>query len=124
MGGPYRGPTSRAPCPTHQPQPAALFGRQRFELGELIEDDKAAEVAGVVIGDIELGSLKEAVERLREKARHVLVRRYGLDHRDPPTLAELASELGVSRERVRQLQREAEHLLRTGTRRAAPRSAA
>ncbi|MEW6637826.1 MAG: sigma factor-like helix-turn-helix DNA-binding protein, partial [Actinomycetota bacterium] len=40
----------------------------------------------------------------------------------PPALAELASELGVSRERVRQLQREGEQLLRTGTRRASSRS--
>jgi RNA polymerase primary sigma factor len=53
-----------------------------------------------------------------------LVRRYGLDDRDPPTLAELATELKLSRERVRQLQDEAERLLRTGTRRASPRSAA
>lgn len=68
--------------------------------------------------------LREAVERLPEKARYVLMRRYGLDDRDPPTLAELATELELSRERVRQLQDEAERLLRTRTRRASPRSAA
>ncbi len=51
------------------------------------------------------------------EARYVLMRRYGLDEQDPPTLAELAAELGVSRERVRQLQREAEYLLRSGTKR-------
>ena len=115
---------SAMPDATSLNQPLSSDG-DGSELGELIEDEKAAEVAGVVIGDIELGSLKEAVERLPDRLRHVLIRRYGLDHRDTPTLAELASELGVSRERVRQLQREAEHLLRTGTRRAlAPRSAA
>ena len=46
-----------------------------------------------------------------------MVRRYGLDGRDPPTLAELAAELKLSRERVRQLQREAELLLKSGTKR-------
>ena len=84
------------------------------ELGELIEDEKAAEVAGVVIGDIELGSLKEAVERLPERHQHVLIRRYGLGDRDTATLAELSDELGISRERVRQLQREAERMLASG----------
>ena len=46
-----------------------------------------------------------------------MVRRYGLDGRDPQTLAELAAELKLSRERVRQLQREAELLLKSGTKR-------
>jgi RNA polymerase primary sigma factor len=54
----------------------------------------------------------ESVERLPERLRRVLVRRYGLDGEEPATLADLNEELGVSRERVRQLQREAEVVLR------------
>jgi RNA polymerase primary sigma factor len=46
-----------------------------------------------------------------------VVRRYGLDGKDPPTLAELAAEFKLSRERVRQLEREAEFLLKSGTKR-------
>ena len=61
--------------------------------------------------------LREAIGRLPQKARYVLVRRYALDDRDSLTLAELAAELKLSRERVRQLQREAEFLLKSGTRR-------
>ena len=45
----------------------------------------------------------EAIGRLPQKVRYVLVRRYGLDGRDPPTLAELSGEFELSRERVRQL---------------------
>jgi RNA polymerase primary sigma factor len=45
------------------------------------------------------------------------VRRYALDDRDSLTFAELATELKLSRERVRQLQREAEFLLKSGARR-------
>ena len=41
-------------------------------------------------------------------------RRYGLDDREPATLAELGDELDISRERVRQLQREAERILKGG----------
>ncbi|CAA9519118.1 MAG: hypothetical protein AVDCRST_MAG05-3496, partial [uncultured Rubrobacteraceae bacterium] len=44
----------------------------------------------------------------------VLIRRYGLGDRDTATLAELSDELGISRERVRQLQREAERMLASG----------
>jgi RNA polymerase primary sigma factor len=52
--------------------------------------------------------LEEAIERLPERTRYVLVRRYGLDGREPATLVELGYDMGISRERVRQLQREAE----------------
>ena len=55
---------------------------------------------------------EEAVEGLPERHRHVLLRRYGLGEEERATLAELGGELGISRERVRQLQREAEQMLR------------
>jgi RNA polymerase primary sigma factor len=94
-------------------------------LGDLVAGEVASDAPdAVVVRGMEAAGLRDAVERLPEKARYVLVRRYGLDDRDPPTLAELSAELNISRERVRQLQREAEQLLRTGTRRASPRSAA
>ena len=57
--------------------------------------------------------LQATIERLPERHQYVLVRRYGLDERKPATLAELGEELKVSRERVRQLQREAEHVLKS-----------
>jgi RNA polymerase primary sigma factor len=84
------------------------------ELGELIEDERTSEVAGTVIGEMEVGSLREAIQKLPERHRHVLVRRYGLGDRDTATLAKLSEELGISRERVRQLQREAERMLGSG----------
>ena len=78
---------------------------------------KAIDVPDAVIEEIEATWLREAIRRLPQKARYVLVRRYGLDDWDTLTLAELASELKLSRERVRQLQREAEFLLKSGTKR-------
>jgi DNA-directed RNA polymerase sigma subunit (sigma70/sigma32) len=48
-----------------------------------------------------------------DRQRYVLVRRYGLGADEKPaTLAEIGDELGVSKERVRQLQRDAERMLR------------
>jgi len=82
-------------------------------LGNLIEDEQASDTPGTVIREVEGAWLGEVVGGLPERHRHVLVRRYGLDHREPATLAELSDELKLSRERVRQLQRQAELTLKT-----------
>jgi RNA polymerase primary sigma factor len=82
------------------------------ELGDLIEDDRESAIASQVVRELETRRLMESVERVQERQRRVLVRRYGLDGKEPATLAELSEELGVSRERVRQLQCEAERVLR------------
>ena len=82
------------------------------ELGDLVEDERESRVVGEVIRELETRRLMESVERLPERQRRVLVRRYGLDGEKPATLADLSEELAVSRERIRQLQREAEQALR------------
>ncbi len=84
------------------------------ELGEFVEDERASDTPGVVMREMESAQLGEAIERLPERNRYVLLRRYGLDSHDPATLAQLSDELGVSRERIRQLQREAERMLKSG----------
>ncbi len=84
------------------------------ELGDFVEDERASDTAGEVMREMETEGLGEAIGRLPERQRYVLVRRYGLDEKDAATLAELSDELGVSRERVRQLQREAERMLKSG----------
>jgi RNA polymerase primary sigma factor len=84
------------------------------ELGEFVEDERASDTPGTVMREMETAQLGEAIERLPERNRYVLIRRYGLDDQDTATLAQLSEELGVSRERIRQLQREAERMLRTG----------
>jgi RNA polymerase primary sigma factor len=82
------------------------------EVGELVEDERASDPAGEVIKELETSGLGHALERLPDRQRHVLIRRYGLGDNETATLAELSDELGISRERVRQLQREAERALR------------
>ena len=84
------------------------------ELGELVEDERSSDTPGTVMSEMETSQLGEAIDRLPERYRHVLVRRYGLDDKDPATLAELSDELELSRERVRQLQLKAVHMLKSG----------
>ena len=84
------------------------------ELGELVEDEGSSDTPGMVMSGMETSQLGEAVDSLPERYRHVLVRRYGLDGKDPATLAELGDELEISREMVRQLQLKAVQVLRRG----------
>jgi RNA polymerase primary sigma factor len=84
------------------------------ELGDLVEDERASDTPGEVMREMETAGLQEAIGRLPERHRYVLLRRYGLDDHDVATLAQLSDELGISRERVRQLQREAERMLASG----------
>jgi RNA polymerase primary sigma factor len=84
------------------------------ELGDFVEDERASDTIGAVMRGMETAGLQEAIKRLPERHRYVLVRRYGLDDREVATLATLSEELDISRERVRQLQREAERMLASG----------
>ncbi|MGH8529613.1 MAG: RNA polymerase sigma factor RpoS [Nevskiales bacterium] len=62
------------------------------------------------------GRLRELLNswlaQLPFKQRQVIVRRFGLDHGERATLEEVGAELGVTRERVRQIQLEAIKRLR------------
>ncbi len=84
------------------------------EFGDLVEDTRASDTTETVVQEMETEELAEAIGRLPERHRRVLVRRYGLDGSKRATLAELSEELGISRERVRQIQLGAEQLLQTG----------
>jgi RNA polymerase primary sigma factor len=84
------------------------------ELGEIIEDERSSDTPGTVVSEMETSELGEAIDKLPQRYRYVLVRRYGLDDKDPATLAELGDELELSRERIRQLQLKAVHMLKSG----------
>lgn len=51
--------------------------------------------------------VRDWLSKLPDKQRLVIVRRFGLDNDDPATLETLADEMGITRERVRQIQQEA-----------------
>jgi len=56
--------------------------------------------------------VQEWMAQLSDKQRSVIERRYGLNGREACTLEELARDLSITRERVRQIQLEALHCLR------------
>ena len=81
-------------------------------IADAIADDNAIDPEGLLQSN-EVGDLvKQWVEQLPEKQRRVLERRYGLGGCEISTLEEVAVDLDLTRERVRQIQIEALDQLR------------
>jgi len=72
----------------------------------LIDVASEAPEASAVRHELE-GRVHEWLARLSDKQRLVIERRFGLDEQEPATLDALASELSLTRERVRQIQQDA-----------------
>ncbi len=81
--------------------------------GDLIEDEKSAAPDTATADSMRATELAEALQRLNPRMRHVLARRFGLDGQKPQTLEEVGAGLGITRERVRQLETRALRELRT-----------
>jgi RNA polymerase nonessential primary-like sigma factor len=75
-------------------------------IGEAIADENSADPE-LLLQSNELGSLLgEWLAQLTERQRIVIERRYGLNGADLVTLDTIAADLGLTRERVRQIQME------------------
>ena len=58
--------------------------------------------------------IRDWLKNLSDKQKMIITRRFGLDNDDPATLEQLAVEMGITRERVRQVQQEALIKLKRG----------
>ncbi|MGF1478674.1 MAG: RNA polymerase sigma factor, RpoD/SigA family [Cyanophyceae cyanobacterium] len=76
------------------------------ELGELLEDTEQSPEDYVAHSSLQL-DLQELMVDLTPQQREVLTLRYGLTDGKPLTLAKIGARLNISRERVRQIEREA-----------------
>ena len=82
-------------------------------LDRFLSDDDAPQPDVEAINSQELLRMDEAFQSLlTDRQRFVLTRRYGLDDGEFRTLSEVGKEMGLSRERVRQIEREALNRLR------------
>jgi RNA polymerase nonessential primary-like sigma factor len=85
-------------------------------LGDFIEDGEAADAENTVISHLLHDDLRRVLATLEDREQHVIRLRYGLDDGQPRTLDQIGRRFGLSRERVRQIEREVMAKLRIGER--------
>jgi RNA polymerase primary sigma factor len=71
---------------------------------DMLEDVNSEQPDAVLAELLRTKELRMALAGLNERMRHVLELRFGLNGQKPRTLEEVGAELGVTRERVRQLE--------------------
>ncbi|CAN5461826.1 RNA polymerase sigma factor RpoS [soil metagenome] len=105
--------------PIEDVQDILALSEHATSLDAPLDNDPQASLMDMLPGDSEDGPdsraqhhemtilVRDWLSKLPDKQRIVIMRRFGLDNDDPATLEELAAEMSVTRERVRQIQQEA-----------------
>ena len=91
-----------------------MAGDGSESLLEQVADELAIDPLGQRLGEEGQVLLEHGLAALSAREREVLAGRYGLHGRDPQTLEDLAVQLRLTRERVRQIQQEALLKLKRG----------
>ncbi|MCS6869992.1 MAG: sigma-70 family RNA polymerase sigma factor [Anaerolineae bacterium] len=85
---------------------------EETELGDFVEDTRELSPSEATDREMLRQHLMEALNRLPEREAHILRLRYGLEDGEMHTLEEVGRAIGVTRERVRQLEAQALNRLR------------
>jgi RNA polymerase nonessential primary-like sigma factor len=105
--------------PIEDVQDILAMSEHATSLDAPLDNDPQASLMDLLPGDSDDGpdsraehhelevQVRDWLKKLPDKQRLVIIRRFGLDNEDPATLEQLASELGITRERIRQIQQEA-----------------
>ena len=82
------------------------------EFGDFIEDEKTISPVESATQNLLEEAIEEVLAELTPRQSHILRLRFGLGGGEPHTLEEIANKFGLSRERIRQLEKEALRRLR------------
>jgi RNA polymerase primary sigma factor len=82
------------------------------QLGEMIADEEAQSSYDRLLDQDLQHQLKGALHALDDRERKIVFQRFGLDGSSPKTLEQLGATIGLTRERIRQLQAKALEKLR------------
>ncbi|EEB64136.1 sigma-70 family RNA polymerase sigma factor [Corynebacterium amycolatum] len=85
-------------------------------LGDFIEDSEATDAEEAVVASLRHHDVRKVLSTLEIREQEVIKLRYGLDDGLPRTLDQIGRHFGLSRERVRQIEREVMSKLREGDR--------
>src|SRR5262249_52084604 len=78
---------------------------QEAKLGDFVEDEAAESALETAAIALRHRDLRRVVSALPERERRVIELRYGLDGARPRTLEEVGRAFGLTRERIRQIER-------------------
>ena len=92
----------------------SLGDESEAEFGDLLEQYVIPDTDEEILRQSFEDTLREALAKLSEKERQILSMRFGLGDDNPRTLREIGDALGISRERVRQIENQALTKLRRG----------
>ena len=87
-----------------------------MRLEDLIEDQSVTPVDEALIAQSFEEQLQSLLAQLDEKEKVIIERRFGLGDREPQTLAEIGTDMHLSRERIRQIEERALGKLRRSQR--------
>ncbi|MCY3833463.1 MAG: sigma-70 family RNA polymerase sigma factor [Chloroflexi bacterium] len=82
------------------------------EFGDFIEDQESISPVDSATQNLLEETIEEVLAELTPRQSHILRLRFGLGGGEPHTLEEIANKFGLSRERIRQLEKEALRRLR------------
>jgi RNA polymerase primary sigma factor len=89
------------------------LGEGQSACGELLEDSKSVYPEATIAERLQREEVESSLNSLEDRLRLVLELRFGLSGQAPQSLVEVGRELGVTRERARQLEVRALDKLRT-----------
>ncbi len=81
-------------------------------IGDLLPDPASDQVVEEAVSSAIRDQIRRSLEHLSDREKGVVMLRFGLNGQQPQTLAEIADFYGISRERVRQIEKEALSKLR------------
>jgi len=83
-----------------------------YTLGEILPNPASEEPLMVYEQTKRVEEIASWLDKLDDKERKVIIFRYGLDHEEPQTLEAIGKIIGVTRERIRQIEQKALRQLR------------
>jgi RNA polymerase primary sigma factor len=94
-------------------------GEDTAEFGDFISDEAEDRPDEVVSKSLRDADVQAALQALPQRERRVLELRYGLDPEGPMTLEDIGRKVGLTRERVRQIEVKTLHMLKSSGQAAA-----